>query len=130
GFYCHKCSWLWSMHSQSPRNLNYGYSAKLKERYENVKFSDLLNLPFDRVFKMGIYYYSKGEIHLAIGCFQLLLLHNVRNESLINRASEMIEKCNNVLVKYKDLTLWQETMREEGRAPENNLNKYCNIGDN
>lgn len=130
GFYCHKCSWLWSMHSQSPRNLNYGYSAKPKERYENVKFSDLLNLPFDRVFEMGIYYYLKGEIHLAIGCFQLLLLHNTRNESLINRASEMIEKCNNVLIKYKDFSLWQETMREEGRAPENNLNKYCNIGGN
>ncbi len=130
GFYCHKCSWLWSMHSQSPRNLNYGYSANLKDKREDIKFSDLLNLTLDSVFEMGVYYYLKGEIHLAIGCFQMLLLHDIRNDSLKSKTQEMNDKCKNVLAKYKDLSLWQETMIEEGKPTGNNLNKYCNIGDN
>ncbi|NVL89474.1 MAG: radical SAM protein [Desulfobacterales bacterium] len=129
GIYCHRCSWLWSMQSQSPRNLNYGYSGDLRSSFQYPSFGELLDLPIEQIFEIGIELYLKGEIHRAMGYFGLVLSSGC-DEGLFNASKEMNQKCKNVLRKYRYLALWREMMEEEGFDSHKKSCKYYSLGEN
>ncbi len=129
GLYCNKCSWLWSMHSQSPRNLNYGYSAKLKDSFHCTSFGQLLDLPLELVLEIGVDLYLKGEIHQALGCFYIIS-PSCHDHQLLEAAKEMRLRCEKVLKKYKHLSLWREMMQNEGLTSDRKSRQYYPIGEN
>jgi MoaA/NifB/PqqE/SkfB family radical SAM enzyme len=126
GFFCHKCSYLWCMRSQSPRNLNGGYSAQAKSQTQKLQFGDLLDMSQKKLFVLGTEYYLKGEIHQAIGCFHVLLGTH-KNEVLLKASQTMLRKCQQVLQKYKNLSLWQEMLNKEGCSLDQRQCRYYSI---
>lgn len=123
GFYCHKCAWLWSMKSQSPRNLSGGYASQNTLKQPEQLFGDVLEMPHEQLFAVGSDYYLEGEIHQAIGCFNLLLMTN-KNESILQNAEKMLTLCQQVLKKYEHLALWQEMLQNEGHLSQKRACRY------
>jgi radical SAM protein with 4Fe4S-binding SPASM domain len=126
GFFCQKCSWLWSMQSQSPRNLTLGYSANNGDLLQNKSFGNIMDLPMEDIITHGMDLYLRGEIHQAAGIFNTLASFALTPEmhDIINR---MINLCNRVFHKYKDLPLWQDMLQKEGKSHEDRTCRYYPI---
>jgi MoaA/NifB/PqqE/SkfB family radical SAM enzyme len=112
-FYCHKCSWLWTMKSQSPRNLTSGYTINKSFPFKNIFFGDLLEIDSEQLFDMGVNAYMAGEIQDGISIFNLLQ-HTSQNDILNKFALQMIGECNKVLDKYSYNGLWQQALKKHG----------------
>jgi radical SAM protein with 4Fe4S-binding SPASM domain len=125
GFYCYKCSWLWTIRSQSPRNLNGGFTIKREQRL--WRFEDLLDLTEQQLFALGVDHYLDDDIHLAMGCFGMLKARDVEDEKLLDGVDIMLGKCRRVLGRYADLPLWQKTLEEEEHPEEQQMNRYYPI---
>ncbi len=126
GFFCNKCSWLWSMHSQSPRNLCFGYSTFLNENQPKYAFGDMLEIPQEKLFRYGIDYYLQGEILQALSCFQFTAITGCE-ENLVDASNIMSDKCKSVLKKYNNLHIWQKLMQAEGITPKNKQCRYYRL---
>lgn len=126
GFFCQKCSWLWSVQSQSPRNLTLGYSANNGDLLQNKSFGNIMDLPMEDIITHGMDLYLRGEIHQAAGIFNTLASFALTPEmhDIINR---MINLCNRVFHKYKDLPLWQDMLQKEGKSHEDRTCRYYPI---
>jgi len=127
GFYCHKCSWLWSMQSQSPRNLSCGYFLEPRGISHDTSFGKLLDLPIEETFEIGANLYLRGEIHQAMGCFAMILSTTGCNERVLEASEEMKRKCDQVLNKYKHVPLWREMTEKEGLSAEQKQCRYYPI---
>lgn len=126
GFYCHKCSWLWSPHSMAPRNLAYGYATEIGHEPEQLRFGDLLQAFPDETFERGVEFYLSGEIHQAIACLNVVKSTS-HEPSLQDASDELLSLCQTVLSRYKDLSLWFDTLAKEGRTPDSRRNAYYSI---
>lgn len=126
GYHCHKCSWLWNTRSQSPRNLNGGFTAN--DKTNSKKFEDLLELDDKEIFEVGTEYYLSGDIHQAKGCFDFLTTQKSNGE-ILKGAETMGKKCQKVFDRYSDLPIWQKKLQEEERIEEQQKNKYYPINE-
>ncbi len=126
GFFCHKCSWLWTPKSQSPRNLQGGYSTQIGQRREFLPFGDLLEIPLEQAFQEGVEAYLRGEVAYALGCFQLVEAAQ-KDKPAQSAARRMLHKCRQVLARYRDLGLWKETMSREGDHAQDRVCRYYKL---
>ena len=90
-------------------------------------FGDLLDLPAEELFRFGGSCYLKGELHTALGCFHLILSTS-KDKTLLIETQEMIMKCQRVLGKYRNLSLWKEMMAKEGIVAEKRACRYHSLG--
>lgn len=128
GIFCRKCSWLWNMRTQSPRNLALGYAIDFKKKTPdiNISFNLLLDYSPDRLFQLGIGYYLQGEIDRALGVFQML--SGIADDGkILNAVKEMIGYCEKVIKRYEHLPLWQQELKKEKNNPMEKKNKYYKL---
>ncbi|MBU1097720.1 MAG: radical SAM protein [Bacteroidetes bacterium] len=124
-FHCKDCSWLWSMKSQSPKNLNGGYSIVGSENLTGKVFGDILEMPLEKVEAVADTEFNLGEVSKALGLYYYL-------ESVTAKDSirEKIQTCNKILGKYKNISSWKDAMVKEGIDIENRECRYYKIGRN
>lgn len=114
GFYCRKCTWLWSMRSQTPRNLNQGYSVSFDKSEKQMRFGDLLRLKPEEILSLGLDSYLKGAMHNAAGCL-FVAYTLVQDEELKKIAREWLNNVQTVIDRYGNLRLWQNILEQECR---------------
>ncbi len=122
-FHCKECSWLWSMKSQSPKNLNGGYSLVRKEYVINKDFGDILEMPLTEVEELADIEFNRGEVSKALG-----LYHYLSGVSENGSIKEKIMTCQKILEKYKNIGQWKDAMVAEGIQVENRECRYYKIG--
>ena len=127
GIGCEKCSWIWSMHSQSPRNLQCGHSGKAAINQSGDTLGRILDCTPEDILGMGIDGYLKGEIHLAVGYFHVLTGME-GSPAVVAAAERMLVYCDKVIAKYKDMPLWREALSEEGLTTEKRTCSYNATG--
>jgi MoaA/NifB/PqqE/SkfB family radical SAM enzyme len=123
GFYCHKCSWLWSMRSQSPRNLAGGYSARAAGEAYLPRLGDLLDWPQEKVFLRGVELYRQGELAQALSCFELLGAAGAEGE-VLRQGRRMSRLCRQGLAKFADVFRWRELMERRGTQHQDRECRY------
>jgi len=128
GFHCSKCAWLWSMASQSPRNLAQGYSPNLGDIQNNPSFGNIMDMRIEDILNLGMTAYLKGEIHQALGILAFLDKLDLDPDTR-PRVAELMNMCASVLKNFKDLPLWRARLQAEGILPENKTCKYYPIGE-
>ncbi len=127
GIYCKRCSWLWSMRAQSPKNLCGGYSL-MKGTAEKTDFAGLLESSHEDALKLGKEFYLKGEIHTALGIFDYIK-GTCESGGILEESEVMLEKCRRVLHKFVDLQLWQTKLADEC-SPQEKQCRYYPLGEN
>jgi|GEM_PF-1697982 len=125
GFGCRRCSWLWSMKSQSPRSLSVGYTLPDRLKGAEWDVGDMLDHPIDDIFERAVAYYRQGEVHRAVGYFTVLA--RVTTGDTRQAAEEMLSLCCAVIDKYQLLSTWKQTLAEEGLAFEDMQCRYYRI---
>lgn len=123
GFYCHKCAWLWSMHSQAPKNLSTGYSTDFTNKVSNNSFGHLLNSTHENIFQHGVDAYLAGEVHLAYGCFKTIF-ETGSDAALSNHCEAMITKCEKIFSKYNNLNFWNINSKKEVTTRKDKTSKF------
>jgi hypothetical protein len=123
GFYCNRCSWLWSMKSQSPNNLAGGYALEFGENVTECNLGDILDMSAHDVMELSANYFLQGEIHKAIGCLSVVKRADHAAE-VQDAASQMLALCAGVLDKYHEIPLWHRALAEEGKAVEQRKCRY------
>ena len=69
GFYCRRCSWLWSPHSQAPKNLAGGYAPRIPGAEQAPPLGELWQMTAMEVLAQAADFYLKGEVHQAAALF-------------------------------------------------------------
>lgn len=123
GFYCHRCSWLWSMTSQSPRNLHQGYASRLREKEDPLQLGKLLPLPVAEMLALGAQRYLEGETHAALGIVDLVLTLS-RERALRQAARQLRARCLRVLGQYRRIECWQRALQAEGLTADARTCRY------
>ncbi|MCD4650265.1 MAG: radical SAM protein [Candidatus Cloacimonetes bacterium] len=125
GYGCRKCSWLWSMKSQSPKNLSVGYtlSHSVGKQWD---IGDTLDQSPEKILERAAALYQIGEIQQALG-FSVLLEQIAPDGELLKSARELTVLCNQVLAKYNKIPLWKKTMADEGIESEDKQCRYYEI---
>ena len=126
GFYCHKCSWLWNLQSQSPRNLSVGYSLQQQLGLSEARFADVLESSPDRLFDAGVEAYLKGEIHQALGLFEVLASRG-EPEKITTAAKKGTALCRKALQRYRDLARAQKLLVRESSRSLKTRNTYYKL---
>ncbi|PID28828.1 MAG: hypothetical protein CSB55_03495 [Candidatus Cloacimonadota bacterium] len=125
GFGCKKCSWLWSMKSQSPKNLSIGYTMGKKYSVSNFDIGDLLEQNPLFILEKASYLIQIGEIHIAMG--YLAALVELYEDSIRDTATELINICKNVLKRYGNIGTWKNMLNEEGYSHDEKKTLYHKI---
>jgi len=120
---CNKCSWLWSMRSQSPRNLGGGYTSDLKNQKQVFNFGQIMEQSSEGMLEQGQKFYLRGEIHMALGVLHTLLTLQI-GIPLRVAAEELVGLCQSVMGKYRDYPEWQRLIAEEHPDPAKRTCQY------
>lgn len=128
GMHCKKCTWLWSMKAQSPKNMAGGYALKFNDKENSYFFGDILDMSADKKYEYALDAFLSGEIDRAMGVL-MLLETCIEVSSVDNKLKQLMGKCQAVLKKYQNLNLWQDKMKEEGIDIDERKCTYHKIGD-
>lgn len=128
GMHCKKCTWLWSMKSQSPKNMAGGYALEFNHEKKSYDFGDLLDMSIDKKYEYLKDAFLGGEIDRALGVLALIE-SIVVDEDGIAKMQYLKAKCQSVLANYKWLNLWQDEMTKEGIDLDARKCTYYKIGD-
>ncbi len=113
GMHCRRCSWLWSMRSQSPANLAGGYLPPGREESVPRRLGELLELMPEKVLELAARSYLGGEPLEALG--RLALLERLRVEpDLAAAAGRLGELCRALLDRYREVFAWRRVMNGGG----------------
>ncbi|OGJ87087.1 MAG: hypothetical protein A2268_15375 [Candidatus Raymondbacteria bacterium RifOxyA12_full_50_37] len=126
GFYCHKCTWLWNMQSQSPRSLAGGHALMFNDTPVQPKFHDLLEMAPEALFQTGTAYFTGGEMHLALSCFECIAQSRAKKE-VVDAAARMVRQCRKTLGKFRDQPLWNAMLAREKKKPRDRKNTYYSL---
>lgn len=124
-FGCKKCTWLWNMKSQSPKNLSVGFTLNKKFGINNFDIGDYLETSPETIIEKAADLFQMGEIHMAVG--YLSLINKFYDKPYRKVAEELLSLCDTVLQRYKNISIWKKTLAEEGYEPEEKRTKYYEI---
>jgi hypothetical protein len=128
GYFCRQCSWLWSMKSQSPKNLCCGYSMENKEISNGHALGDILELPLKESLDIAMETFLSGEIHKALGIVDYII-QIANDKNLLKKARQLKSYCKQILSLYKELPLWLSELEREGISLESRRCYYYKIND-
>jgi MoaA/NifB/PqqE/SkfB family radical SAM enzyme len=110
GFHCSRCAFLWSMHTQSPRNLSGGYTAAHQLR--EPSFGQVLDMEQTRQLELAADYYLDGEVQKAFGVAAMVEAVGA-TEPLKAAARRIQTLCRAVFGNYRNLAVWHEHLERE-----------------
>jgi len=109
GFHCSRCAFLWSMHTQSPRNLVGGYTGT---SLDDPRFGQILDLEQTRQLELAADYYLDGEIQKAYGV--AAMVETIGTTEPLKEASRRIQiLCRAVFANYRNLAVWHDQLERE-----------------
>lgn len=129
GYGCGKCSWLWSMKAQSPKNLCGGYTLDTGSgTLKLARFEDLLDKSPEAIFNTAVGYYLDGQINLALSLC-IFIEHTGNKSGPVTKMSKKLSKyCLQAHDKYAKLHKWRCGLAKEGQSAETMKCEYYKIG--
>ncbi len=130
GFYCGKCSWLWSLRSQAPKSLTGGYTLRQDFPTPAVKFEDVLDMPVKNIAVMAMSSYIEGQIHVAYSLASYISEKKSLEKTEIQISSFIINKCRKIFKKYSNTELWRKELDKENREKRRKTTEYHKLDEN